>query len=762
MTVSYQLPWDGTPLASAGGVLAFDTETEWIGSDDEDARRIPRLALATASSLDRNVVLPPSLVPRFFQEHRHCHLALHNCSFDFWVVVQAFPELRDTLFDMVAANLWHDTMMADQLIRIARGQPFFRRNLAEVAAEYAGIVVDKSDPFRKRFGELLGIPESEWHKLDPGWFQYAAGDTAATLPVWLAQRRVLAELDERAGLKPYRAKLWPQFGVGTEQIQVKGAIALAEASRVGFRIDSEEAAKICRRLTDEIEKQVQWIDSRYPAVFKHSSGCGTARQVLRIKDSRQPQFNMFELQELLESLCPTAPRTARRSKKKPQGAVTTALDVWKELLPDNEFVKHWAECVDNCKLLQFVEQYEQQPPPDSLFDTDADRQAKASLLPYRSHVRPRYETLKITGRTSCYDPNLQQTPRKGWFRAMFCADEGYTLIVNDYSGIEMVTLAAVILRRFGTSRLAEVITAGRDVHSYTAAMFSGMDYDDLIRWINLDKNDPRAKDPMFKKCKDARQMAKPVNFGVPGGLHDEALATYAKLQYGVSMTVEQAGILRTKLITEVYPDLGRYLTDDPLRILAVSIRGKREDLARKLRVDINNVPGWFGPWVKKIVSGNAFNKQGNPYAPDTVNQIWDGLKYAAGPDCPQEYMAAFVRREGSPRLAEALFASNVVTLTGRIRGRASFTESRNTPFQGLAGDGAKLAMWEILNQVGRKRGYRIAAFIHDEIVTQVPTHLAEQAKEEITGIMRAEMSRVIQCDIPVSVASAITERWEKP
>jgi hypothetical protein len=46
-----------------------------------------------------------------------------------------------------------------------------------------------------------------------------------------------------------------------------------------------------------------------------------------------------------------------------------------------------------------------------------------------------------------------------------------------------------------------------------------------------------------------------------------------------------------------------------------------------------------------------------------------------------------------------MFAA-VTTPPGRIRGDVSFTAARNTPFQGLAAEGAEWAMWECLKPVG--------------------------------------------------------------
>jgi hypothetical protein len=44
-----------------------------------------------------------------------------------------------------------------------------------------------------------------------------------------------------------------------------------------------------------------------------------------------------------------------------------------------------------------------------------------------------------------------------------------------------------------------------------------------------------------------------------------------------------------------------------------------------------------------------------------------------------------------------------------------FTQSCNTPFSGLAADGAKLALWNLTHV-----GFRVVAFVHDEIVLEIP------------------------------------------
>ncbi len=93
----------------------------------------------------------------------------------------------------------------------------------------------------------------------------------------------------------------------------------------------------------------------------------------------------------------------------------------------------------------------------------------------QSQIYPTYAPLVRTGRSSCSDPNLQQLPRDTRFREMITAAPGYQLLQIDYSALELRTLAAICLQRYGRSQLAELFAAGVDPHQYTAALAAGAD-----------------------------------------------------------------------------------------------------------------------------------------------------------------------------------------------------------------------------------------------------------------------------------------------
>jgi DNA polymerase I-like protein with 3'-5' exonuclease and polymerase domains len=98
---------------------------------------------------------------------------------------------------------------------------------------------------------------------------------------------------------------------------------------------------------------------------------------------------------------------------------------------------------------------------------------------------------------------------------------------------------------------------------------------------------------------------------------------------------------------------------------------------------------------------------------------------------------------------------HVFTLTGRKRGNTSFCAEKNTPFQGLAADGAKLALYNL-----DKAGFKVVGFVHDEIICEVPKKDAENLLPKQEEIMIESMKTVVP-DVKVGVESAISEYYTK-
>jgi hypothetical protein len=98
-------------------------------------------------------------------------------------------------------------------------------------------------------------------------------------------------------------------------------------------------------------------------------------------------------------------------------------------------------------------------------------------------------------------------------------------------------------------------------------------------------------------------------------------------------------------------------------------------------------------------------------------------------------------------------------LTGRIRGRVTYCQVRNTPFQGLAADGAALALFSLI-----KEGFRVVGFIHDEMLVELPDeggYVSEDKVQRVVEIMCREMEGVLVGDIPVECEAALSTCWSK-
>jgi len=257
-----------------------------------------------------------------------------------------------------------------------------------------------------------------------------------------------------------------------------------------------------------------------------------------------------------------------------------------------------------------------------------------------SRVHPRYDLLKNTGRTGCSSPNIQQLPRDGSIRSMFKAEEGNTLLITDYSAIELATLAQHVYTTQGSSVMRDKINEGADLHKYYASVLFGVDEDKVEKW--------------------QRQAAKAANFGFPGGLGIETFVEFAK-GYDINLTADEAQHMKNT---------------------------------------------WF----------NAFPEM-------------------------KQYMQG---EQGS-----------VWTLTGRLRADTTYCAEKNTAFQGLAADGAKIALYNLMDA-----GYKLVGFVHDEIITEVPENTAEEMRGLQEEIMINSMSLVVP-DVKISVESTVSSRYCK-
>jgi len=103
--------------------------------------------------------------------------------------------------------------------------------------------------------------------------------------------------------------------------------------------------------------------------------------------------------------------------------------------------------------------------------------------------------------------------------------------------------------------------------------------------------------------------------------------------------------------------------------------------------------------------------------------------------------------------------------SNRVRGNLQYCAAANSYFQGLAADGAKLALWRVsqacyLDENSPLFGSRPVAFIHDEIVLETPETGYRQAAAELVKIM-VEAMEIYTPDVPIRASATAMRRWRK-
>lgn len=102
--------------------------------------------------------------------------------------------------------------------------------------------------------------------------------------------------------------------------------------------------------------------------------------------------------------------------------------------------------------------------------------------------------------------------------------------------------------------------------------------------------------------------------------------------------------------------------------------------------------------------------------------------------------------------------------SGRQRGGAKYCAACNTYFQGMAADGAKEAMFLIAEECyaipeSVLFGSRPVAFIHDELLVEVPLDKVGEAAARIEALMIQGMQKFVK-DVPVLAEPVISLTWD--
>ncbi len=670
-----------------GDSLAFDSETTPIVG-----KQTPDYVLGTVCTGDQVYFIQRKNIGPFWELHTDRRVFMHNAAFDLAVVTRwcgfDFGEL-------VESGRLIDTSILYRLVRLAReGQVPAKYNLALISRELLGVEIDKDQDTRCGFGAFVEGDRVAYKKMPDSHLRYAAIDSIATF------RCAQKLMDQAACLSQLHPPPLPVNG--TNGINGTNGTAMPDPGPLSHHIQlrGEIALKAIEALGLGVDQgSVKALDEHLAAQlskaetvlrsYGYAPGASGNRSVLKAL--------LAKIEGERGARLPTTP-TGQRSTKESDLAV----------FRDHPFIDAYLENKGAAKLRSTY--------------VCAFRNAG-------TRVFPRYNPMLVTGRTSCSSPPIQTLPREGNIRECFVPAHGHVLLAVDYRMLELCTFAQIALRAYGRSRMAELINAGEDLHIHTAAMI-----------LNIEKN---------LVTKEQRQKAKALNFGVPGGMGSNGLATYAREVYGVSLTEQEAAQWRDRLL-DIYPELRQHL-------------GERDDIDRLAQVlDQEDLPpGCRKPEIaamilKRIAGGATETSQGRGFSDNELAWAWAQIRaLVVGKDKGLREDAT--RRRGSRDLQRAIDPPRVaVTLTGRVRAGCSYCESRNTPFQGLAADGAKLALYALVRQ-----GYRIVAFVHDEVLIEIPEQDDYRAvANAVCQIMETSM-RMVCPDVAIGTERAVMRRWQK-
>lgn len=178
----------------------------------------------------------------------------------------------------------------------------------------------------------------------------------------------------------------------------------------------------------------------------------------------------------------------------------------------------------------------------------------------------------VTGRLSCEHPNLQQVPRDERIRSLITAPDGWTLVECDLSQIELRVAAELAQER----HMLAAFRSGQDIHWMTCLreLERGGGKKEMVlktaqSWSK--KKDIRygdaielllemgagAAEAIDKGWKELRKKAKAVNFGYLYGMWWKKFKIYARDNYDVILTDEDAEESRV-FFFDLWSDLPRW------------------------------------------------------------------------------------------------------------------------------------------------------------------------------------------------------------
>jgi hypothetical protein len=476
----------------------------------------------------------------------HATVVGQNVAFDMAVLVEEDPTLFPRIFEAYAEGRIRCTRVREMLLHNATeglsddgAGPKVSFSLGDIVRRRFGVDLsaDKSGPdaWRLRYAELDGVPLAEW----PDEARRYAGDDA----VWALRVFQDQEKDRFAGEVDLLAD---------EQGQTAAAFCLHLMQAWGVLTDEAAVLALEARLTETVEAADEKL--RQSGILKGKSTKRRDTGIIEVEWSKNTARIKDLIEEGFAARGMSAPRTDP-SHRFPEGQIKMDEETLREAGHPDLLVL--ADSMGDAKLLGT---YVQALKGRIKKGNTNEYEQRGLHIPGRGWLlNSSPNPLVATGRTSWSKPNLQNPPRKGGVRECIVPRPGYWYLSVDYSFIELCTWAQYCIDtpNIGHSKLAEAIRAGLDPHVDMGVEALRVEQEErVLEWTaNGHTHRTTNRDVTYailnaaRKAgapwaKDARQLAKALNFGLPGGLGAATFCAFAKATYGVH--VEEADAMRLK------------------------------------------------------------------------------------------------------------------------------------------------------------------------------------------------------------------------
>lgn len=490
----------------------------------------------------------------------------YNIAYDMAVFCGEWPQLMPLIFEVYRTDRITDTMLREKLNDIAKG--VYRKfaelegqtiklnyELQDVALRRLGMKLTKGE-WQLRFGELIDVPMSFWPAEAQ---QYAVTDAVANRSVWLDQEREENERSEKYFADEFR--------------QSRSAFWLHLMSAWGFHTDLESVREFARRTQQKYEQLRDELVAVGGVRIKRTKKKATG--LIEVSYVKNTQF----VKDLV-----VGEKTSKGEKVPLTKKAEKTIELLEEMLENEDVPAKQASILRRIEACQasvniakdvtgradhpWLQKYAEFNHYDHMLSTDVP----LLELGTRTPIHARFD-LANSGRTTS-TPNVQNWSTSNGMRECVEPRPGKVFAIGDYSGFELRTWSQVCLHMFGQSRMAQMLNSGLDPHLEMAANILHIPYEQAKVEI--------AAEPTGRVYKP-RQSGKVADFGFPGGLGAKRFVDYARLSYGVILTLDEAFTLKDFWLqswpeAQLYLDRINYILKNQKQVIYYGSERYRGDL----------------------------------------------------------------------------------------------------------------------------------------------------------------------------------------